>query len=155
MNCTRCGGTIYLDESCKKCGISFEDMIDSVSHEEMLNLLKKLRKMMQNNEDTEIEESLLAVELINSNLLVPTCLTDRGFSVMTASYDKGREFIMAFTDVGKYERYEDTKYQILPWPFRALMELVENGVDGLIINSGSDGCMIDETFIKSYFGKDS
>jgi hypothetical protein len=151
MICPKCGGTIHIDESCEKCGISYSEMIDSISHDEMLKLLDKLRKKMQNYENTDIEESLLAVELMNSSLLVPINLTDKGFSVMTASYDEGHEFIMVFTDKSEYEKHDNTNYRLVINPFQDLLQLVGNDVEGFAINMGSNGCFLNREFLDKYF----
>ena len=154
MICLKCGGNIWIDSNCDRCGVSYNDMIGSISHNEMLKLLKRLRKKMQNHENTDIEESLLAVELMNSSLLVPTALTEGGFVVMTAFYDEGHEFILAFTDKGEYERHKNQNYQLLAWPFDALLELVGKGMEGLAINVGIDGCMLEKEFLMKYFSDD-
>ncbi|WP_295113407.1 hypothetical protein [uncultured Methanobrevibacter sp.] len=71
MICPRCKGNIKKDENCESCGISYDEVIRTIRHDGMKNLFLKIEKKMQNHEDITVEESLLAVELVNSSLLIP------------------------------------------------------------------------------------
>ena len=44
MICPKCGGTIKVNKNCSKCGISYDEMIGQISHEEMISLFKKMHK---------------------------------------------------------------------------------------------------------------
>ena len=82
MKCTNCGGTIHINEACTKCGIAYDDMINSIEHPEIKRLFKTIEKRQNNREGIEMEESLMACELLNSSMILPIRRTDKGMDAL-------------------------------------------------------------------------
>ena len=105
MICPKCGGNFSLNQNCERCNTPYSEIIEDIRHDEMKHLFLKMNELMESHKSIEIEESLLACELINSSLLVPITITDDSLSVLTAR-DKRRNFILLFTSLLEPIRFE-------------------------------------------------
>lgn len=153
MICPRCKGNIKKYENCEKCGISYRQLIKTIRHDEMKKLFLKIDKKMQNREDITVEESLLAVELVNSSLLVPVKIEDDTLAVMNVEDENHKMFIPLFTDKEEYDRLIrdfDPSFN----PFEEIVKLLEKPMTGFVINPGGIACGIGKKYIKKYFEKE-
>ena len=140
-----------VGSSCDKCGIGYDEMIGSISHDEMKILIRKLEKMMDSHEPIEIEASLLACELKNSSLLVPVDIKDDELSCAAIPGPKGKQFILAFTDKQEYDKC--IKY-VSPRtnPIDIVLDLLNDEIEGLAINIASDyPCFLGRAFLNPFF----
>lgn len=153
MICPKCGGNFSLNENCQKCNTPYSEIIEGIRHDEMKRLFLKMDELLENHKSIGIEESLLACELINSSLLVPITIVDDALSVRTVK-DKRRNFILLFTDK---EEYDKNNMDIPPRtnPFRTILDLMDEHIDGFIINIASVGCEIPRKYLERYFLGDS
>lgn len=106
-------------------------------------------ELMENHKSIDIEESLLACELINSSLLVPITIIDNSLSVLTVK-DKKRNYILLFTDKEEYDK-NNRDIPARTNPFRTILDLMDEHIDGFIINIASVGCEIPRKYIEKYF----
>ena len=150
MICPKCGGIIHVDENCDKCGIDYHEMIDSIRHDEMKKLFVKIEELQLEHKRIGIEESLFAVELINSSLLIPLDVTDNRLSIMTVS-DGKHDFILLFTDKDAYETYVKEDIKPRTNPFNMILDLLDDDFEGFLINLGSETCAIGRKFLDKYF----
>ena len=150
MICPKCGGNISVNENCSKCGVSYDKMIDDISHDEMIRLLNRIYELMSQHKNIEIEASLLACELVNSSLLVPVDMHDDHMSVAGVQNFNGKKFIMLFTDSEEYDKC-NFNYKPRTNPFYRILELLEDDLDGFVINAGSMQCELSREYLKTYF----
>lgn len=150
MICPRCGGTIRQYETCDTCGVSYDEMIDSISHDEMKKLFKRVSGMIENHEDISIEESLLAVELKNSSLLVPLKRDDETLAIKTVEDKCHRMFLPVFTDK---EAYENAIKDIDPFTnhFGMIVNLLDDNFADIVINMDEIACELPRKFLEKYF----
>lgn len=153
MICPKCGGTIKVNRNCSKCGISYDEMIRQISHEEMISLFKKMHKKMSEHKSITLEESLLACELHNSSLLVPIEVSDDDVAIGGIKNRRGKKFILLFTDKDEYDKCD---FAMKPQtnPFREILNLLEDNDAGFVINLKSIACEIPRQFIDRFFGDD-
>lgn len=118
-------------------------------HTELKRLLRKIDSAIKNREDITLLESLLACELINSRLLIPAVVEDKGvrFNVITAKKDV---LIPLFTDYEESQKF-DTSITALRKPFRAILQLIDVDVDGIAINPFGENCIIKNEYLHKYF----
>ena len=91
MICANCGGTIHVNKPCKDCGISYDDMMNNISHEEMKRLFRKFGDIQMNHEEMFIEESLMACELENSSLILSAQITENLLGYISVPNPEGEE----------------------------------------------------------------
>ena len=153
MICPKCGGNFHLNESCQKCRTAYSEVIEGIRHDEMKKLFLKIEDLMKHHRNFDIEESLLACELINSSLLIPLIITDDQVTVKTVEDYKKRRFMLLFTDK---EEYDKNVTDIPPTtnPFWAILDLLEDGIEGFVINSGGVGCELTRKFLNRFFLED-
>ena len=153
MICPRCGGNFRNNKPCDTCGITYEELIKSIRHDEMKKLFVKIGDMIEHHEDFTIEESLLAVELKNSSLLIPAKIVDGSLGAMTVEDEKNRRFITLYTDIDEYENAK-TGIEPLTNPFSEMVHLLDERLEGFVINKDSVACEIPKNFLKKYFADD-
>ena len=95
MICPACGGNVYTNRDCDRCGITYGDMIGSIRHDSMRELIAK-------DSLSQSDELALAKELRDSSFLVPATFIGGQLNVMTAEDEEGRNYILLFTDRGEY-----------------------------------------------------
>ena len=79
-----------------------------------------MNELMESHKSIDIEESLLACELINSSLLVPITIIDDSLSVLTVK-DKKRNYILLFTDKEEYDK-NNKDIPARTNPFRTILD---------------------------------
>ena len=153
MICPKCGGNFSINQNCQKCNTAYSEIIADIRHDEMKRLFIKMGELMENHKSIDIEESLLACELINSSLLVPITITDDSLSVLTTKDKKGN-YILLFTDKEEYDK-NNNEIPARTNPFREILDLMDEHVDGFIINIASVACEIPRKYLEKYFLGDS
>lgn len=151
MICSKCGGTIHLNENCERCGIGYDELLDSIEHEEMENLFARIDDLLCKRKSIDIEASLLACELHNSFLIVP------GFEVEGKRYpfivfdDRNRAYITLFTDKKHYDSY--VEFDAVPMfnSFDKVLDLMGDNIDGLVINPDDVTCQLEREFFERFF----
>ena len=157
MICAKCGGEIHIDAECKGCGIGYNEMIDSIEHNEIKRILVKLNDSNHHGESYEIEMSLLACELMNSSLLfLVRDLGDGKAGLVCMSVDR-HKFVPLFTDIGECEKYAGEDDLVSTGPFDVVLSLLDSDFDGFVINakSGTHGGGITRKFLNQYFPEES
>ena len=91
MICPACGGNVYSNRDCDRCGITYGDMIGSIRHDSMRELIAK-------DFLSPSDELALADELRISSFLVPATVIGGRVNVMTAEDEEGRNYILLFTE---------------------------------------------------------
>ena len=152
MICPKCGGRITVKSNCEKCKISYDEMISSIRHDEMKRLFLKADELIRHHKSIELEESLLACELANSSLLIPVIRVDGGLKVRTIPHPiTNKDFIMLFTDKEEYDKCEK-KIDPMTNPFRHIIPLLDDEVEGFVINAGGVSCELPRKYIDKFFG---
>ena len=150
MICAKCGGEILLNESCDNCGIGYEEMINCIDHSEMKRLFKRIEK---NHENTEIDESLMACELLNSTLILPIRESPEGRAVLQIPGPGGKRYIGIFTDIDEFKR-GNVEMTLFTSSWSMLMDLLGGDVEGFVINVFGEGVFLGGDFLDEYFGDD-
>ena len=153
MICPKWGGNFSLNQNCERCNTPYSEIIEDIRHDEMKRLFLKMDELMESHKSIEIEESLLACELINSSLLVPITIIDDSLSVLTVK-DKKRNYILLFTDKEEYDK-NNKDIPARTNPFRTILDLMDDHIDGFIINIASVACEIPRKYLEKYFLGDS
>ena len=143
MICPACGGNVYTNRDCDRCGITYGDMIGSIRHDSMRELIAK-------DSLSPSDELALANELRSSSFLVPATFIGGQLNVMTAEDEEGRNYILLFTDRG-----EDDKNQMnhnpITNPFNEVLDLMDGRFEGFVINIRSEAFGIDRKFLDRHF----
>lgn len=119
----------------------------------MKQLFLKIGDLITKRENFQLEESLLACELLNSSLLIPIIINDdEKLEIKTVEFNR-KNYILLFTDL---EEYDKIISDIVPRtnPFRVLLDLLDDDVEGFIINFAGEGCELSRKFIDHYFMDD-
>ena len=154
MICPKCGGNFHLNESCQKCRTPYSAVIEGIRHDEMKNLFLKIEDLMNNHRNFDIEESLLACELANSSFLIPLIIEDNKIGVMSIKDNRNRIFMLLFTDKEEYDkRVKDIPPRTNS--FRLLLDLLEDDIEGFVINIEGVTCELPRKFLNKYFLEDS
>ena len=151
MFCIKCGGEIRADKPCTGCGMKYDEMMDSISHEDLIRLFERIEELESGKKSTELEQSLLACELLNSHLLV--CVEIMGETLHFASTPdvNGNQFIMLFTDRAEYDKVGFKKNPVTV-PFEEYVKIVGRDCAGFVVNVRSSACCIPVAFLEKYFG---
>ena len=143
MICPACGGNVYSNRDCDRCGITYGDMIGSIRHDSMRELISK---------DTlsPSDELVLANELRISSFLVPATVIGGRVNVMTAEDEEGRNYILLFTDRGEYDKNQRNHNSITN-PFNEVLDLLDEQFEGFVININSEAYGVDRKFLDKHF----
>lgn len=154
MICPRCGGEFSPKQNCLVCGSSYTEIINAIRHDELKNLFEKMDDLQLSHDGIEITESLLACELSNSSFLIPLTAENDQIAVMTVEDDKKRRYITLFTD---YDAYQEYIKSIPPMtnPFWVIMDLLDERMEGFVINPNDEACEISRKFLNRYFKKEN
>lgn len=152
MICAVCGGTIRPSSSCNGCGISYDEMIDTIRHDEMIHLIEKIKRLTSNHEPVDLEASLLACELANSHFLIPAEVVDDALQVSCIKIPEGKQFIMLFTDRDEYDKCDFDKVPATN-PFKLCVELLEDEDDGFVINVKGNAWVLPREYLENFFGE--
>ena len=152
MKCANCGGIIHINEACTKCGIAYDDMINSIEHPEIKRLFKTIEKRQNNREGIEMEESLMACELLNSSMILPIRLTDKGMDALQIPGPDGKTYLAIFTDI---EEFKLGNVEMTPvtnsWDL--LIAFLNDNLNGFVINVFGEAVIFTREFLDLYFGK--
>lgn len=153
MICASCGGTIHVNESCRDCRIGYDEMLDSISHDEMRRLFAKIESQGECCRNSDIEASLMACELVSSSLIIPAQVDGDSFGVVELPGPGGKRYIALCTDMEEYHKGFD---EITPLTnsWRMIVKLLHKGCGGFLINPFGEACIIEMDFIKQFFGED-
>lgn len=148
MRCANCGGVIHLGKSCENCGISYDDMLETIHHDEMLKLFKKLKKLIDKHRDISLEASLLACELHNSSLIVPAIEVDGHLRYFPLLSEKDEVFLPVFTDMETFSHFPE---KVIPMTnsFDMVLDLY---FEGIVINPNEEyNCTLEMEYIDKFF----
>ena len=151
MICAKCGeGMVHQDKPCDNCGIEYEEMIDSIRHDELIMLIEKMDQKACCIENMDLDESLLACELWNAHFLVPVQKADGKLAAMTVEDKKGKNYILLFTDRNEYDKI---KSEIDPAtnPFDICLDLLDDRIEGFVINVENQAFELSRRFLERYF----
>ena len=151
MICAKCGGTIHINEACTKCGIAYDEMINSIEHPEIKRLFKTIEKRQNNHEDILIEESLMACELLNSSMILPIRLTDKGMDALQIPGPDGKTYLAIFTDIDEF-KLGNVEMTPVTTSWSLLMNLLNDNLNGFIINVFGEAVIFTRQFLDVYFG---
>ena len=150
MICANCGGTIHVNKPCKDCGISYDDMMNNISHEEMKRLFRKFGDIQMNQEEMFIEESLMACELENSSLILPAQITENSVGYISVPNPEGEgKFIVLCTDMDEFRNFEED-FTPLTNSWKCFMLLLDDD-EGFAINIFGECCVLGRGFLDQYF----
>ena len=152
MICANCGGTIHINEACTKCGIAYDDMINSIEHPEIKRLFKTIEKRQNNREGIEMEESLMACELLNSSMILPIRLTDKGMDALQIPGPDGKTYLAIFTDIDEFKR-GNVEMTPVTNSWDLLIALLNDSLNGFVINVFGEAVIFTRDFLDLYFGK--
>lgn len=151
MICAKCGGTIHINEACTKCGIAYDEMINSIEHPEIKRLFKTIEKRQNNHEDILIEESLMACELLNSSMILPIRLNDKGMDALQIPGPDGKTYLAIFTDIDEF-KLGNVEMTPVTNSWSLLMDLLNDNLNGFIINVFGEAVIFTRQFLDVYFG---
>ena len=151
MICARCGGTIHVNEACEDCRISYEEMLDSISHKEMKNLFKKIESKGECCSNVDLEASLMACELAGSSMILPAEIDGDSFGWVELPGPKGKKYIVLCTDMDEYHKAFD-EVTPLTNSWRRLLKLLHKDCGGFLINPFGESCYVEMGFIERFFG---
>ena len=151
MICAKCGGTIHINEACTKCGIAYDEMINSIEHPEIKRLFKTIEKRQNNHEDILMEESLMACELLNSSMILPIRLADKGMDALQIPGPGGKTYLAIFTDIDEF-KLGNVEMTPVTNSWSLLMDLLNDNLNGFIINVFGEAVIFTRQFLDVYFG---
>ena len=143
MICPACGGNVYTNRDCDRCGITYGDMIGSIRHDSM-------RELIARDSLSPSDELALANELRSSSFLVPATFIGGQLNVMTAEDEEGRNYILLFTDRGEYDKNQ-MNHNPITNPFNEVLDLMDGRFEGFVINIRSEAFGIDRKFLHKHF----
>ena len=152
MICANCGGTIHINEPCTKCGIAYDDMINSIEHPEIKRLFKTIEKRQNNREGIEMDESLMACELLNSSMILPIRRTDKGMDALQIPGPDGKTYLAIFTDIDEFKR-GNVEMTPVTNSWDLLIALLNDNLNGFVINVFGEAVIFTRDFLDLYFGK--
>ena len=143
MICPACGGNVYTNRDCDRCGITYGDMIGSIRHDSMRELIAK-------DSLSPSDELALAKELRDSSFLVPATFIGGQLNVMTAEDEEGRNYILLFTDRQEYDKNR-MNHNPITNPFDEVLDLMDGRFEGFVINIRSEAYGMDRKFLNRHF----
>ena len=143
MICPACGGNVYTNRDCDRCGITYGDMIGSIRHDSMRELIAK-------DSLSPSDELALAKELRDSSFLVPATFIGGQLNVMTAEDEEGRNYILLFTDRQEYDKNR-MNHNPITNPFDEVLDLMDGRFEGFVINIRSEAYGVDCKFLDRHF----
>ena len=143
MICPACGGNVYTNRDCDRCGITYGDMIGSIRHDSMRELIAK-------DSLSPSDELALANELRSSSFLVPATFIGGQLNVMTAEDEEGRNYILLFTDRQEYDKNR-MNHNPITNPFDEVLDLLDGRFEGFVINIRSEAYGVDRKFLDRHF----
>ena len=143
MICPACGGNVYTNRDCDRCGITYGDMIGSIRHDSMRELIAK-------DSLSPSDELALAKELRDSSFLVPATFIGGQLNVMTAEDEEGRNYILLFTDRGEYDKNR-MNHNPITNPFNEVLDLMDGRFEGFVINIRSEAYGVGRKFLDRHF----
>lgn len=151
MICANCGGTIHVNSPCEDCKISYEDMINNISHMEMKRLFKKMYTLMQDHQDITLEESLLACELENSSFILPTLLKEDDLGIIQLPNNDGKKYIALCTDIEEFKKFKNDELTPITNSWSNLLKLLNDNCEGFVINVFSEECVLSRKYLDDFF----
>lgn len=151
MICAKCGkGMVHQNMPCDNCGIEYDEMIDAISHDELIRLIERIDNNTCGCECMDLDESLLACELWNAHFLVPIKTFDGKLAAMAVEDEKGKNYIMIFTDRDEYNKINS---DIAPAtnPFEVCLDLLDEKFEGFVINVENQAFALSRGFLERYF----
>ncbi len=151
MICAKCGkGMVHQNRPCDHCGIGYDEMIDAISHDELIRLIERIDNNACGCECSFLDESLLACELWNAHFLVPIKMVDGKLAAMAVEDKKGKNYIMIFTDRNEYDKINS---EIAPAtnPFDVCLDLLDENFEGFVINVENQAFALSRGFLERYF----
>ena len=143
MICPACGGNVYTNRDCDRCGITYGDMIGSIRHDSMRELIAK-------DSLSPSDELALAKELRDSSFLVPATFIGGQLNVMTAEDEEGRNYILLFTDREEYDKNR-MNHNPITNPFDEVLDLMDGRFEGFVINIRSEAYGVGRKFLDRHF----
>ena len=143
MICPACGGNVYTNRDCDRCGITYGDMIGSIRHDSMRELIAK-------DSLSPSDELALAKELRDSSFLVPATFIGGQLNVMTAEDEEGRNYILLFTDRQEYDKNR-MNHNPITNPFDEVLDLMDGRFEGFVINIRSEAYGVGRKFLDRHF----
>ena len=143
MICPACGGNVYTNRDCDRCGITYGDMIGSIRHD-------SLRELIAKDSLSPSDELALAKELRDSSFLVPATFIGGQLNVMTAEDEEGRNYILLFTDRQEYDKNR-MNHNPITNPFDEVLDLMDGRFEGFVINIRSEAYGVDRKFLDRHF----
>lgn len=143
MICPACGGNVYTNRDCDRCGITYGDMIGSIRHNSMRNLIAK-------DSLSPSDELALANELRESSFLVTATFIGGQLNVMTAEDEEGRNYILLFTDREEYDKNR-MNHNPITNPFDEVLDLMDGRFEGFVINIRSEAYGVSRKFLDRHF----
>ena len=150
MICASCGGIIHIDEPCTKCSIAYDDMINSIRHQEIKRLFQTIEKRQNNREGIEMEESLMACELVNSSMILPIRLTDNGMDALQIPGPDGKLYLAIFTDIEEF-RLGNVEMTPVTNSWKLLIDLLNDSLNGFVVNVFGEAVIFTREFLDLYF----
>lgn len=153
MRCAICGGAIDLNETCKGCGIEYDEMLEGISHPEMRRLFKRIEEKQDCCSHFDLEASLMACELENSSLILPAHIDGDKWGVVQLPGPKKRQYIALCTDMEEFNKcFSELTPLTNPWKNQLL--LLESGADGFVINPAGEVCYLEGEYLDRFFSCD-
>ena len=143
MICPACGGNVYTNLDCDRCGITYGEMIASIRHDSMRELIAK-------DSLSPSDELALAKELRGSSFLVPATFIGTQLNVMTAEDEEGRNYILLFTDRQEYDKNR-MNHNPITNPFDEVLDLMDGRFEGFVINIRSEAYGVGRKFLDRHF----
>lgn len=151
MICANCGGTIHVNQPCEDCKISYDDMLNGISHEEIKRLFKKLDDAMKRHRDATLEASLLACELENSSFILPIHVMEDSLGFVLVESEKNKNFLAVFTDMEAYSRFDGDTTPTTN-SFKRILDILDENISGIVINPFDEvSCALDKEYFEKFF----
>lgn len=144
MICPVCGGNVYTDFACDGCGVTYDDMINAIRHDNMKRLMGI--KPLDENEETELVE-----EIRSASFLVPATFKNGEFQSMTVEDESDNTFLLLFTDREKYDR-DIRDIPPITNPFNLVLDLLDERFEGFVVNILGEAFVLNREFLNRHFG---
>lgn len=159
MICPRCGNKLTKDNAECSCGIKFsydsevDDFIldmSSVKNDSIKELARNIKACDDNHEAFDVYIPQLIFELKTSFLLMAAYLNENANPEVRCANFRGKEMLMLFTSKAEFDKSTDEELPI-GIEFREAVKLIEQGLDGFVIDEGSEAIELSKGFIEENF----
>ena len=113
-----------------------------------------MRELIAKDTLSPSDELALANELRGSSFLVPATFIGGRLNVMVSEDEKGRIYIMLFTDRGEYDKNQ-MNHNPVTNPFDEVLDLLEERFEGFVINVNSEAFVVGRKFLDKHFPEES